>query len=86
MQFTIFFVVFSLESLINNQSPLGLESEEVNYILRISWAPDCFVSWKVKLLKKIKTDSVINITRAYTEIFPNADKKKTTLLTHQRMV
>ena len=76
MHFTIFFVVFSLESLIDNQSPLGLESEEVNYILRISWAPDCFVYWKVKLLKTIKTDSVINITRAYTEIFPNAEKKK----------
>ena len=24
----------------------------------------------------IKTDSVINITRAYTEIFPNADTKR----------
>ena len=38
--------------------------------------PDCFVSGKVKLLKIIRTDSVINITRAYTEIFPNADTKK----------
>ena len=37
---------------------------------------DCFVSGKVKLLKIIRTDSVINITRKYTEIFPNADTKK----------
>ena len=77
-----FFVVFSLESLIDNESPLELESEEINYILRTSWTPDFFVSRKVKLLKTIKTDSVINITRAYTEIFPEADIKKTTLLTH----
>ena len=28
------------------------------------------------MLKIIKTDSVINITRAYTEIFPNAETKK----------
>ena len=34
----------------------------------------------------IKRDSVINITRASTEIFPKNDKKKTTLLTHQRQV
>ena len=76
MHFTIFFVVFSLESLIDNESPLQLESEEVNYILRTSWTPGCFVSRKVKLLKTIKTDSVINITRAYNEIFPKADTKK----------
>ena len=38
--------------------------------------PDCFVSRKVKLLKIIKTDSVINITRAYTEIFPKAYTKE----------
>ena len=75
MHFTIFFVFFSLESLIDNESPLELESEEVNYILRTSWTPDRFVSRKVKLLKQIKTDSVINITRAYTEIFPKADTK-----------
>ena len=31
---------------------------------------------KVKFLKIIKTDSVINITRAYTEIFPKTDTKK----------
>ena len=86
MHFTFFFVVFSLESLIDNESPLELESEEVNYILRTSWTPDCFVSRKVKLQKTIKTDSVINITTAYTEIFPKADTKKTTLLTHQRQV
>ena len=86
MHFTISFVVFSLESLIDNESPLELESKEVNCILRTSWTPDCFVSRKVKLLKIIKTDSVINITKAYTEIFPKADTKKTTLLTHQRQV
>ena len=86
MHFTIFFIVFSLESLIDNESPLELESEEVNYILRTIWTPDCFVSRKVKLLKIIKTDSVINIPRAYTEIFPKADTKKTILLTHQRQV
>ena len=40
--------------------------------------PDCFVSGKVKLLKIIRTDRVINITRAYTEIFPNADTKNDT--------
>ena len=45
-----------------------------------------FVSRKVRLLKIIKTDSEINITRAYTEIFSKADTKKTTLLTHQRQV
>ena len=45
-------------------------------VSRTSWTPDCFVSRKVKLLKIIKTDTVINITRAYTEIFPNADTKK----------
>ena len=38
--------------------------------------PDCFVSRKVKLLKIIKTDSVINITREYTEIFPKAYTKE----------
>ena len=47
--------------------------------------PDCFLSGKVKLLKIIRTDSVTNVTRAYTEIFPNAEKK-TTVLTHQRQV
>ena len=30
----------------------------------------------VKLLKIIKTDSVINMTREYTEIFPKTDRKK----------
>ena len=38
--------------------------------------PDCFVSRKVKLLKIIKTDSVINITRAYTKTFPKAYTKE----------
>ena len=53
---------------------------------RTTWTPDCFVSRKVRLLKIIKTDSVINITRAYTEIFPKTETKKTTILTHQRQV
>ena len=78
MHFTIFFIVFSLESLIDNESPLELESEEVNYILRTIWTPDCFESRKVKLLKIIKTDSVINITRVYTEIFPKPTQKNHT--------
>ena len=78
MHFIIFFVVFSLESLIDNESPLELESEEVNCIFRTSWTPDCFVSRKVKLLKIIKTDSVINITRAYIEIFPKLTQKNDT--------
>ena len=86
MDFTIFFVVVSLESLIDNESPLELESEEVHYILRTSWTPDCFGSRKVKLLKIIKTHSVINITRACTGIFPKTDTKKTALLTRQRQV
>ena len=32
MNFTIFFIVFSLASLIDNESALELESEEVNCI------------------------------------------------------
>ena len=75
MHFTIFFVVFSLESLIDNESLLELESEEFHYILRTSWTPDCFASRKVKLLKIIETDRVINITRACTGIFPKTDTK-----------
>ena len=43
--------------------------------------PDCFVSRKVKLLKIIKTASVININRAYTEIFPKANTKERDFLT-----
>ena len=46
--------------------------------------PDCFVSRKVKLLKIIKTDSVINITRAYTEIFPKAYTKERDFLPKDR--
>ena len=42
---------------------------------RKSWTPDCFVSGKVKLLKFIKTYSVINITIVYTEIFPILKQK-----------
>ena len=46
------------------------------WILRTSLTPDCFVSRKVRLLKIIKIDSVINITTAYTKIFPRTDTKK----------
>ena len=46
------------------------------WISRTSWTPDGFLSRKVKLLKIIKTDSVTNITRAYTEIFPKAYGKE----------
>ena len=46
------------------------------WISRTCWTLDCSVSRKVRLLKIIKTDSVINITRAYTEIFPKTDTKK----------
>ena len=42
--------------------------------------PDCFVSRKVRLLKNIKKDSIMNITRAYTEIFPKTDTKKPNFL------
>ena len=55
-------------------------------ISRTSWTPECSVSRKVRFLKIIKTDSVIDITRAYTEIVPRTDTKKTALLTHQRQV
>ena len=48
----------------------------MRWISRKSWTPVCFLSGKVNLLKIIKIDSVLNITRAYTEIFPNADKKR----------
>ena len=58
----------------------SLETEDAQ-IPRTCWTPDCFVSRKVRLLKIIKTDSVINITRACTEIFPKADTKTTTHLT-----
>ena len=41
-----------------------------------SLTPVYFESGKVRLLKVIKTDSVINITRAYIEIFSKTDTKK----------
>ena len=53
-----------------------IRTPRTRWISRTNWTPDCFVSRKVKLLKIIKTDSVINITRAYTEIFPKAYGKE----------
>ena len=55
---------------------LPIWTTRTHWISRKSWTPVCFLSGKVKLLKIIKIDGVLNITRAYTEIFPNADKKK----------
>ena len=73
--FSVFYSIFSLQSLIVTND-LRIWTPRTRWISRTSWTPDFFVSGKVKLLKVIKTDSVINITRVYTEIFPNADKKK----------
>ena len=73
--FSLFCCIFSLHSLIVT-SNLRVSTPRTRWILRTSWTPDCFVSRKVKLLKIIKTDSVINITRAYTEIFPKTNTKK----------
>ena len=83
--FSVFYSIFPLQSLIVTND-LRIWTPRARSISRKSWTPDCFVSGKVKLLKIIKTDSVINITRACTEIFPKTDIKKTTLLTHQRQV
>ena len=80
-----FLLYFSLQSLIVTND-FWIWTPRTRWIFRTSWTPDCFVSRKVRLLKIIKTDNVINITRAYTEIFLKADTKKTTLLTHQRQV
>ena len=80
-----FYCMFSLQSLIVTND-LRKWKPRPRWISRTSWTPDCIVSKKFELLKIIKTDSVINITRAYTEIFPKADTKKTTLLTHQGQV
>ena len=80
-----FLLYFSLQSLIVTND-FRIWTPRTRWILRTSWTPDCFVSRKVRLLKIIKTHSVINITRAYTEIFLKADTRKTTLLTHQRQV
>ena len=73
--FSVFYCIFSLQSLIVT-SNLRVWTPRTRWILRTSWTPDCFVSRKVRLLKIIKTDSVINITRAYTKIFPKTDTKK----------
>ena len=73
--FSVFYSIFSLQSLIVTND-LRIWTPRTRWISRTSWTPDFFVCGKVKLLKVIKTDSVINITRVYTEIFPNADKKK----------
>ena len=58
------------------KNDLRIWTPRTRWIRRTSWTPDCFVSGKDKVLKIIKTDSLINITRAYTEIFPKPDKKK----------
>ena len=58
------------------KNDLRIWTPRTRWISKTSWTPDWFVSGKVKLLKIIKTDSVINITRAYTEICPKADTKE----------
>ena len=83
--FSVFYCIFSLQSLIVTND-FRMWTPRTRWISRTCWTLDCFVSRKVRLLKIIKTDCVINITRAYTEIFLKADTKKTTLLTHQRQV
>ena len=80
-----FLLYLSLQSLIMTND-FRIWTPRTRWISRTSWTPDCSVSRKVRLLKIIKTESVVNITRAYTEIFPKTDTKKTTLLTHQRQV
>ena len=70
-----FLLYLSLQSLIVTND-FRIWTPRTRWILRTSWTPDIFVSRKVRLLKIIKTDSVINITRAYTEIFPKTDTKK----------
>ena len=73
--FSVFYSIVSLQSLIVTND-LRISTPRARWISRKSWTPDCFVSGKVKLLKIIKTDSVINITRPYAEIFPKTDNKK----------
>ena len=80
-----FLLYLSLQSLIMTND-FRIWTPRTRWISRTSWTPHCSVSRKVRLLKIIKTESVVNITRAYTEIFPKTDTKKTTLLTHQRQV
>ena len=73
--FSVFYSIFSLQSLIV-RNDFRIWTPRTRWISRKSWTPDYFVSGKVKLLKIIKTDSVMNIARVYTEIFPKADTKK----------
>ena len=70
-----FYCIFSLRPLIVTND-FRIWTPRTRWISRTSWSPDCFGSRKVKLLKIIKTDSVINIIRAYTEIFPKAETKE----------
>ena len=80
-----FTVLFTPGSYRDEWSSNRIWRPRTRWISRTSRTPVCFVSGKVKLLKSIKTDSVINITRAYTEIFSNADtKKRQFLLTKDR--
>ena len=72
--FSVFYYVFPSSLIVTND--FRIWTPRTRWISRTSGTPDCFVSRKVKLQKIIKTDSVINITRAYTEIFPKTDKKK----------
>ena len=65
----------SLQSLIVTND-YRIWTPRTRWISRTSWTPDCSVSRKVRLLKISKTDSVINITRAYTGLFPKTDTKK----------
>ena len=73
--FSVFYSIFSLQSLIVTNH-LRILTPRTRWISRTSWTPNFFVSGKVKLLKIIKTDSVINITAAYTEVFPKTNTKK----------
>ena len=73
--FSVVYCIFSFQSLIVTND-LRIWTPRTRWISRTSWTRDWFLSRKVKLLKIIKTDSLINITRAYTEIFPKADAKE----------
>ena len=72
---SVFYCIFSLQSLIVTND-FRIWTPRTRWISRTSVTPDCFVSRKVKLQKIIKTDSVINITRAYTKTFPKAYTKE----------
>ena len=73
--FSVFYCIFSLLSLIVTND-LRVWTPRTRWIPSSSWTPDCFVSRNVRLLKIITTDWVVNITRAYTQIFPKADTKE----------